>query len=77
MDDFRNHVWDKTSLNSDEAKTRTKVIDSFGSRHGKIGESISSIGTTAVSKSKLCYALATREHQYRTRAFQYLSLKLE
>ena len=74
MDDFRNHVWEDTSFDSDEAKRRSQVVDSFtssdgtfrdaaapgvnssikiGSRVWKLGESISSIGTTAVSKSKL------------------------
>ena len=72
-DHFRNHVREDTSLDSDEAKRRTKVIDSFASSDDTLrdpaascvlssikigsrvwlGESISSIGTTAVSKSKL------------------------
>ena len=79
MDDFRNHVWEDTTFDGDEAKRRIQAKDSFkspddtlrdaagvgpaasdvlssikiGSRVWKLGESISSIGTTAVSKSKL------------------------
>ena len=84
MDDFRNHVWEDTSFDIDEADRRPQDIDSFsssddtlrnaagittsgvlssikigsssikiGSRVWTLGESISSIGTTAVCKSKL------------------------
>ena len=79
MDDFRNHVWEDTSFDSDDANRRPQDTDSFassddtwrdaagvgiatsgvlssikiGSRVWTLGESISSIGTTAVSKSKL------------------------
>ena len=79
MDDFRNHVWEDTSFDSDEADRRPQDTDSFtssddtlrdaagvgnatsgvlssfkiGSRVWTLGESISSIGTTAVCKSKL------------------------
>ena len=79
MDDFRNHVWEDTSFDSDEANRRPQVTDSVTSsddtlrdaagagivtsgvlssikicsRVWTLGESISSMGTTAVCKSKL------------------------
>ena len=79
MDDFRNHVWEDTSFDSDEIDRRPQVSDSFtssdgtlrdaagvgnatsgvlssikiGSRAWTLGESISSMGMTAVCQSKL------------------------
>ena len=79
MDDFRNHVWEDTSFNSDEAERPAQSIDclrrlddllrdgagagiaasgagpsiKIGSRVWRIGETITSIGATAVCKSKL------------------------